>query len=420
VSTFIVVAALMVIAVLAWTLLPLLRRRAVASVDQSATNLRILKDQLADLAAEHASGALSDATYADTKADLDRRVIEEQQMAPEAVAPAPARWHGRVTAAAIVVAVPLLSALMYAKFGNLDAFDPMAMKSAEDVHSMNAGDMDKVVARLEERLKADPGNAEGWSILARTYYQQRKFKEASDAYAKLAALVPDDADLLADYADALAMARGRKLAGEPMDLVNKALVLDPKQWKALAMAGTDAFDRKDYKAAIEYWERLRVAVPPESPIGQQISSSIAEARQAAGMQPAPEAKATAKAEVPATQAKPVTGAKVSGTVSLNAKLAANAKPEDTVIVFARPAEGSKMPVAITRMQVRDLPAKFSLDDSMAMSADATLSKLSEVVIAARITKGGMGMPQAGDMEGFSKPVKIGAAGVAVEIDQVRK
>ncbi|MGE5083332.1 MAG: c-type cytochrome biogenesis protein CcmI, partial [Acidobacteriota bacterium] len=172
-----------------------------------------------------------------------------------------------------------------------------------------------------------------------------------------------------------------------------------------------------------YWERLRIAVPPESPIGQQISKSIAEARQAAGMPAVADASPMGKPQAPAkatAEAKTASGGKVSGTVSLNSKLAANAKPDDTVIVFARAAEGSKMPLAITRMQVKDLPAKFSLDDSMAMSPDATLSKFPEVVIAARVAKGGMGMPQAGDMEGFSKPVKTGTAGISVEIDQVRK
>jgi cytochrome c-type biogenesis protein CcmH len=417
------VATLMVVVALAWVLWPLLRRREARSVDQSATNLGILRDQLADLEAERASGALSDANYAETKADLERRVIDEQQATPSAAAAAPARWYGRVTAAVVVLAVPILSAGLYAKFGNLDAFDPLAQKGPDDVHSMSAGEMDKVIARLEERLKADPENAEGWSILARTQYQQRKFKEAADAYAKLTKLIPDDADLLADYADALAMANGRQLAGEPMELIQKALKIEPKQWKALAMAGTEAFDRKDYKLAVDYWERLRAAVPPESSIGQQIVRSIAEARQAGGMPPMADASPMPVAPMrvkPAAQAQAAGGGKVSGTVSLSAKLAVNAKPEDTVVVFARPAEGSKMPLAITRMQVKDLPAQFSLDDSMAMSPDAKLSKFPEVVIAARIAKGGMGMPQAGDMEGFSKPVKTGTVGINVEIDQVRK
>jgi cytochrome c-type biogenesis protein CcmH len=261
-------------------------------------------------------------------------------------------------------------------------------------------------------------------ILARTYYTQRKFAEAAKAYEKLVTLLPDEADLYADYADALAMAHGRRISGKPMELVAKALALDPNQWKALAMAGTEAFDRKDYKAAITHWERLKATAGPESQLGKQIQPSIDEARQLAGLPPSTPsdavaakgakgaAAATAKADVPAAAAKAV-----SGTVTLEKSLVARASPTDAVFVFARPAEGGKMPIALTRAQVKDLPLKFTLDDTTSMNPQVKISSFQDVILVARVSKSGSAMPASGDLEGLSKPVKVGSTGVAVTIDR---
>jgi cytochrome c-type biogenesis protein CcmH len=285
-----------------------------------------------------------------------------------------------------------------------------------------------MVAKLAARLEKEPDNIDGWVMLARTYYQQRKFPEAARAYEKLTQLLPNEADLYADYADALAMAQGRNLAGKPMDLVKKALELDPNQWKALAMAGTEAFDRKDYKSAITYWERLKANAGDE-PIGKQIQASIDEARKLAGLPPSaptePVAAAASKA-VPAPAAKAADAAKapaaaggtsVSGTVTIDKGLAAKASPTDAVFVYARPADGSKMPIALTRGQVKDLPLKFTLDDTTSMNPQVKMSTFPEVILVARVSKSGSAMPASGDLEGLSKPVKVGSSGVALTIDR---
>jgi cytochrome c-type biogenesis protein CcmH len=90
-----------------------------------------------------------------------------------------------------------------------------------------------------------------------------------------------------------------------------------------------------------------------------------------------------------------------------------------VFIFAQAAQGPKMPLAIVRKQVKDLPYPFSLDDSMAMSPAMKISSFPDVVVAARVSKSGNAMPQAGDLEGTSKPVKLGASGLAVVIDSTR-
>lgn len=422
-TTFLLIAAILIAVGLAWLLPPLLRRdRGALAVERAAANLGILKDQLAELEAERARGAVSAEQYAETKAELERRVLDEVAAETAAAPAAAASRSSRATALAIALVVPIAAGLIYWQRGDLAAFDPALQQAMGEgsPHNMAPGEVERIVEKLAERLKQEPDNANGWVTLARTYYVLRRFPEAVQAYEQLVKLVPDDANVLADYADALAMARGRKIAGEPLALVKKALALDPNQWKALAMAGTEAFDRKDYKTAVEYWERLRSAVPAESEIAKSITASIAEARELGGIKPAavaaaPKAAAPA-AKSPATAA-PAAGS-VAGSVDLAPALKAKALPDDVVYIFARPAEGPRMPLAIVKVQVKDLPASFVLDDAMAMSPNFKLSGFAEVVVGARVSKSGTANPRSGDLEGLSKPVKVGARGVSVTIDNV--
>jgi cytochrome c-type biogenesis protein CcmH len=209
--------------------------------------------------------------------------------------------------------------------------------------------------------------------------------------------------------------------GKPLELVARALAADPTQWKALALAGTAAFDRKDYVRAAAYWERMKASVPPGSQIAQSVDASIAEARQLGGLKPGPALSPPAVARAPAAaSAPPVAGAAegtVAGTVALAPALAAKVSPNDVVFIFARPVQGSRMPLAIMKKQARDLPIAFTLDDSMSMAPAMTLSNAGEVIVGARISRSGQAIPQSGDIEGFSPPVKVGARDVAVLIEK---
>lgn len=440
-TLFIVIAVLMAALSLVFLLPPLLRARSGrVDIDRARANLGVLKDQLAELEADHTRGVVADAQYAEIKAELERRVIEDVGAgdAPAASGAPRARWPAVVLAAL----VPLASAGLYVKFGDPAAFDRGLQTAAapqDDAHNLLPEQLDGMVASLRKRLEKDPDNAQGWFTLARSLYQMRKFDEAANAYERLVALVPDDADLLADYADASAMAQGRRFEGKPRELIAKALALDPRQWKALAMAGTDAFNQGDYKGAVARWEALRATLPAEASIAQSIDGSIAEARQRAGMpaqgpslaQPAMpqddvhrnagkgagKPGAVAGGGAPAVQGKPAV-ASVGGTVSLSPELRAKAAPTDAVFVFVRPATGSRMPIALTTLQVKDLPARFTLDDDQSISPNNRLSGQGEVIVGARISKRGSPMPQSGDLEGLSKPVKLGVRDASITIDTV--
>ncbi|HVQ62393.1 MAG TPA: c-type cytochrome biogenesis protein CcmI, partial [Burkholderiales bacterium] len=243
-------------------------------------------------------------------------------------------------------------------------------------------------------------------MLGRSYAVMGRFGDSSAAYAKAVARVPDDAQLLADYADSLAMAQGRTLQGEPDKLLKRALVADPRNVKALVLAGTAAFDRGDRAGAIRYWERALAVLPADSEMAQRVGASIAEARG-----PGAEAR-TPVAKSPQAPG----GTRVSGVVKLDPKLAGKVAPDDTVFIFARAAEGPRMPLAILRKQVRDLPVRFTLDDSMAMAPQMKLSAFPRVVIGARVSKTANATATPGDLQGQSQSVQVGAADVAVTID----
>jgi cytochrome c-type biogenesis protein CcmH len=207
-------------------------------------------------------------------------------------------------------------------------------------------------------------------------------------------MAPRDPQLLADFADALGMARGQSLQGEPEKLVLRALEIDPKNLKALALAGTAAFERKDFQKAADTWKRMLDVVPAGGEDARAIQTNIDEALALKGSRV------------------------LRGEVRLSEKLKDKVSPDDLVFIFARAVEGPPMPLAVVRKRVSDLPVSFALDDTMAMAPGLKLSGHPRVVISARVSKTGVANPQPGDLQGASKPVANDASGVRVVIDSV--
>lgn len=255
-------------------------------------------------------------------------------------------------------------------------------------------------------------------MLARSYNAMGRYAESVDAYVKLVKLVPADADLLADYADTLAMARKQSLQGEPEQLVARSLAIDPSNIKALALAGSAAFERRDYAAAIAQWQKVLALVPADSDMARSTASGVSEAQGLAGAAlPAVVAAAPASA-APAPAATPVPGA-VSGMVELDPALRGKVADTDTVFIFARAVDGPKFPLAAQRRQVKDLPLRFVLDDRMGMVPNVKLSGFTQVVVGARVSRSGSATPGAGDFEGLSGVVAPGTAGLRIVIDKAR-
>ncbi len=295
-TTFWIVAAALAFIAPLFVAAPLLKHRASAfpGGPDTAMKLSVYRDHLAELQEDNRAGRLSDDQYDQARGDLETRLMEEMPDADAQVA-LPAQRRYRATAIAVGVAVPLLALGIYLAIGNPGA---LQTQPSDAPHGLGQEQMDAMISRLAARLEQNPQDAKGWAMLARAQTVLGRYGEASAAYAKSVALFPDDAQLLADYADALAMAQGGRLAGESEQLVERALRADPNNAKALALAGTVAFDRKDFALAVTHWERLRSLIPAGSEFAKSVQGSIAEAESLllarGGLDPAASAPGGAK------------------------------------------------------------------------------------------------------------------------------
>ncbi len=435
-TLFFLIAGLMTIA--SWWLVvrPLLKRRSAAGESPAVAQL---KQQLAQLDALKDSGVLSAENHRDSRAALERKIVEALTGTPPAPVPAraPIALLGGIAVFLIAVtaggywvvgtpAAMTTSGAMVAAGGAPSADGEAAPQGNQ--HALTFEQIAGLAEKLALRLKEQPNDAQGWGMLARSYVVLGRYPEAVDAYKRTVALVEDDAQVYADFADALAMASNRSLDGEPMKLVDRALKIDPNNLKALSLAGTYAFEKKDYANAIKHWEKVAALAADDGEFVQQVRGGIAEARDLAaksGIKVPPPSAASVGAPMAAGASgaaapSAALSAGVSGRVALAPALAKQVSPDDTVFVFARAAQGPRMPLAIVRKQVKDLPFDFTLDDTTAMSPQMKLSNFPQVVVGARVSKSGNAMPQPGDLQGLSPTVAVGANGLKIEINEVVK
>ncbi|MFY7974048.1 MAG: c-type cytochrome biogenesis protein CcmI [Rubrivivax sp.] len=386
-----------------------------------------LRLQLQQLQAQHVAGTLDDAAYAQAKAPLEQLLLscvladDGQVRAEAAAAPRP----GFKLLALLAVGVIGLAVAGYSYTGSPGA---TVLASSGDFAGTTGPDAErqqfvKAIEQLAQRLNSEPDNHEGWAMLARSYAALGEHAKAMSAFARTGPLLQTDAALAADYADAMGVLNNRSLQGEPSQWIERALKIDANHPKALALAGTAAMEREDFAGAARHWERLAALTPPDADYLPRLQASIAEAKLRAAGLPATAAapdNGRPSAAASATQPAAPAGAGVQGSVRLSAALAQQVSPDDSVFVFIRAAEGPRMPLAIARYQVKDLPLQFTLDDRHAMASEFRLSKFSQVVVSARISKSGQAAPAPGDLLGQSTPVANDARGVAIEINQVVK
>lgn len=417
-------------------------------------DISALRQHLQQLQALHKAGTLDEAAYAAARAPLERQLLDKVLAHPESAA-APPRPGGKLVALLVAGVVGLaVAGYLFTGDPGQTVLGPVAegagIPADEGQPPVSEAQVAEIVERLASRLKERPDDPTGWAMLARAYSAMGRHAEAVTAYARVLVLQGESAELLADYADAMAAAAGGRMDEQAQQVVARALVLNPMHAKSRALAGSAAFDRGDYLAAVGHWELVAQGLPPDSPFMSDVLASIAQARQrgnvppgpvptpvpvptgpittvasvaaVANMTPSPAADGAAAVDgvAPAATAAPAALAAqaVSGRISLAPALAAQAAPDDTVFIVARAAEGPRMPLAVLRKQVRDLPLSFTLDDSMAMAPTAKISDHAQVIVIARVSKSGDAMPKPGDLSGQSAPVAPGASGLALQIDQV--
>ena len=444
---FWILCALLAALAVAFVMVPLLRATRIdAGPARAALNAEVYRDHLLELDRELADGVLSPEQHAIARAELDRRALSEAAVdegaasdttasdttatgttASGTTAHAATGRRGRWLAGGALGLVPILAITGYLALGNPAALNPPDEQFLQ------------MVDALAERLKTNPQDAEGWVMLARAYQITGRMPESVAAFEKASALRPDDANLIAGHADALAMVQG-SLSGKPFELIVKALKIDPKNQTALALAATAAMENGQFDESIALWRRLAAVVEPGSRDRQAVEQAIEQVQQVAlakGVKLAGESTGAAAAGsgTPATPAAQAPGtvpakgaapagtvatatASISGEVTLAPELMRQAKPDEAVFIFARAVDGPPLPLAVIRTTVKELPLRFTLDDSMSMAPTARLSMHKQVVVSARVSRSGQAMSQPGDLIGTVQPVAVGATGVQVRIADV--
>ena len=420
---FWLIVSTMTVLVLGLLLWPLLKRTAAAVTGEQEKTLSIFRQQFAELVQDRANGVLTDELYEQARRELERRLLEETGATETTPTMARRQVSSRPVALALAIIIPTVSGLLYWELGNplaMTQSDEPALSgqgTAEGAHQSPDG-LAAMVERLQQKMEENPNDGVGWGMLARSYMAMGRHADAVPIYEKAVKLIPDDAQLLVDYADALGVLHGRKLDGKPEVLIQQALKIDPRNVKALMLAGTVAFNRKNFSRAAKDWEQARANLPADTDpeMTQQLMAAIAEAQSQLGGGQAT-MPASTEPTVPAQQ----TGQSraISGTVTLAPSLAGKGSPSDVLFVFAREVGGPPMPVSIVRATRKDLPFTFQLDDSTSPMPSRKLSGAGTVVIVARLSKSGQAMPQNGDLEGTSQPVQSGVDGITVVIDRER-
>lgn len=391
--------ALCTAVVFLWVLLR--ERKPVTQASQAKANAKVYRDQILDLDREHDSGHISDQEWQQSRDELSLRLLEDTSAVddPAAKAEKPAIW----TAIVLAIALPLGSMGMYMWVGQPEALNPLALKTPDQV---DPKDLAKMAQTLAEKLKDKPDNLQGWVMLGRTYRTLENFDAALRAYDSALKLSDDD-DLKLERIEVIAMQRQGQFEGEPWNVIREILQRDPQHFGALLTAGSASYADGKFADALKYWEQARKPLDANNPDLEGLESAIATVRERLGMPPA-------KATVAATS-----GLNVTGQVNLSAALKSKASPNDVVFIYATPANGDRMPLAIFKTTVSQLPLNFTLDDSTAMTPDRKLSAAGEVMVKVRVSKSGNAMPQSGDLSGSLGPVKVGAKGLKLEIkDQV--
>lgn len=386
-------AGLIVLA-LALLLVPLLKQPKPLDDDHSQRNIDIARQRLAELKQQLRDGVLDQAEFDEHYLELQGMLNDDLQ--GETIKPITVR--GRWIAPLVAVTIPTASLFLYLLLGDANALRKIDLQqnsrqTAEKIAGM--------VDALKRKLQQNPNDLEGWLMLGRSYSYMQQYQNAADVFAELNRRQPDDADVMVQYANNLAMARNGQMAGEPSALIEKALTLAPEHPNALWLAGMAKVEQGDYAKAGDYWRKLLTLLPPDSDSVPQVQQMLASLEQE-----------QAKAADSANQVN------ISVQVAIDSAVKAKFAPQTTVFVYAQAVNGPKMPLAIVRKTLADLPAEVGLNDSMAMQGVGRLGDHQQLRIVARLSQSGQAMPAPGDWLGSAEIQQpFGAQPVTVTINQ---
>jgi len=383
---------------------PLLRREIeVSAPERGALNTAIFRQKLAEMDADRQRGALSDEDYEQAKQELERSLLDDlsDEGGEAARRGTSRRW---VTAIILAVALPAVVLPLYLHYGHSELVGP-TLTLQELVKQGGQKSLDYAANRLVEHVRSHPDDGRAWELLGRAYMGLNRYSDAVIAFRHLYKLEPNNADVMVAYAESIAMSQGDDLKGHPTQLLAQALQKDSTNRKALWLTWIGLYRDGQYGEAIKTWQRLSAQLTAGSDAAKFVQKNID--------------RAVAAEKAAATAGPAAGGASVQVRVTLDPRFAAKVAPNTTVFVFAKAVQGPPMPLAIKRLQVKDLPVTVTLDDSLSMAPVARISKFKRVMLSARVSNSGRALPESGDLEGQTGPVPVGGNTVEnVRIDKV--
>ena len=411
---FWIISALLVVVALAIVLPPLVAGGQRADDSRQTVNRAVFDRKLRELEEDLKRDLIGREQFEAARADLKRTLIDDLADYSQPVF----KKSGKTMAVAVLLAVPVISVFMYLEVDN-------GLASLSDDFQAGISDRDRMltveqaIRSLEHKLRDTPDDLAGWSMLGRSYLALGNFSRAVDAYERAYVLSKGaDADILVGYAEAQALAAGQQFDEDTMAFFVRAVQIDPHHERALWYAGYAAYHLNDYQSSVEYWERLLRQVPNDQPEARSaLQVYLEDARQKA--QPGIVIARQETGNAVSSGTNPESTASIDVLVSLSAALQGRVADSDTLFVYARALQGPPMPLALVRMNAAALPARVTLDDTVAMIPEMTLSSMEQVEVIARISRSGQARMQAGDLYGSVQPVKTsGSSPVDIVISEV--
>jgi cytochrome c-type biogenesis protein CcmH len=389
---FILIAACLVLLALLFILPPLWRPATNLKTATDERNIEIAKQRLTELKEQLQAKVLNQAQYDEQRAELELALSDDLTLSTPTL---DTSTQGRGLSLFLLVAIPIIAASLYGLLGNFAAVNATPeMIAGNQAKLPDQAAIQKMVEGLATKMQADPKNAEGWLMLGKSYKYLEQYDKAADAFGKAYALLGDKPDVMLAYAEALSFANNEEVTGKAADLIFKALKIAPDNPNALWLAGMAKVQSKEFSEAKILWTKLAVSLP-EGEAREEVQALL---------KTVDEKMAEAK---PLTTETPNPTANTDVAVTIQVSLAPELKADanDTVFIYAQ-AENSKMPLAIVRKTVQDLPTTVTLNDTLAMMPTNKLSLFKTVKLLARVSKSGNAMPQANDLIGSIDTVNV--------------
>ena len=402
--------------------LPITRKLAVKPVRRDVTQAALYKEHLADIDRSLANGDIDQTQYELLKTELQRTLISES----DGLAPTERVAGGQLVLFAMAILVPVITFVLYTQWGAKPDWDIYTLMQAErEQPAESAEEFEKasreLLLKVQARLKQQPENHQIRYLLAERSMAIKDYDQAIDAYKKLLVAEPGSPSMSIKLAQALFVREGNKVTPEVIHHTNTAVKGAPFMYQALEMGGMVAFHQGKYRDAVTYWNRAKSQLDPGSRSAMALDGAIRKAARAAiaaGDSLEPDANKSKPEATVASQNEKPTGETVQGetmqegdvpgfAVSVSLADGVNASPNDTVFVYARAWQGAKMPLAIQRITVSQLPVTIKLDNSMAMAPGMDMSSAPELELLARVSKSGSPVPQPGDWQASIGPVSLG-------------